>query len=191
MYKMVMLTNWIAQSRNNVLVGLLAAILSGCTAFSGASSQKSLLVQENEIPLTVIYLTRHAEKQKSSSKDPLLTEQGQQTALRLKTVLNNVNLDAVYSTPLNRTRETAKPTAQAQNIAITELHLPAHEMARQLLVNHKGKNVLVVGHSNTTPALIKQLGVKEEIIITEQDYGELFVVTLKGNNVLRFTRNKY
>ena len=38
-------------------------------------------------------------------------------------------------------------------------------------------NVLVVGHSNTVPAVIKELGVAEPVSIAETEYDNLFVVT--------------
>jgi hypothetical protein len=38
-------------------------------------------------------------------------------------------------------------------------------------------NVLVVGHSNTVPAVIKQLGVTVPVTIGESDYDNLFIVT--------------
>ena len=37
-------------------------------------------------------------------------------------------------------------------------------------------NVLVVGHSNTIPDLIKSLGIAAPITIADNDYDDLFVV---------------
>jgi len=37
-------------------------------------------------------------------------------------------------------------------------------------------NVLVVGHSNTLPGVIKALGITEPVSIAEEDYDNLFVV---------------
>ena len=39
-------------------------------------------------------------------------------------------------------------------------------------------NVLVVGHSNTIPDIIKALGVSDSIAIDDNDYDNLFVVSL-------------
>jgi hypothetical protein len=37
-------------------------------------------------------------------------------------------------------------------------------------------NVLVVGHSNTLPDLMKRLGVKQPVSIADSEYGDLFIV---------------
>jgi hypothetical protein len=37
-------------------------------------------------------------------------------------------------------------------------------------------NVLVIGHSNTVPELLKQLGVKTPITIADNEYDNLFVI---------------
>ena len=37
--------------------------------------------------------------------------------------------------------------------------------------------VLIVGHSNTVPELIARFGGKQPVVLTDQDYGTLFVVT--------------
>ena len=39
-------------------------------------------------------------------------------------------------------------------------------------------NALVVGHGNTIPKLVKELGIETPINIPEDDYTELFVVVL-------------
>jgi hypothetical protein len=37
-------------------------------------------------------------------------------------------------------------------------------------------NVLVVGHSNTVPDILKRLGIKETITIADTEYDNLFIV---------------
>jgi hypothetical protein len=48
---------------------------------------------------------------------------------------------------------------------------PLVEQVRRL----KG-NVLIVGHSNTVPELLKKLGIKDAITIADTEYDNLFVV---------------
>ena len=52
----------------------------------------------------------------------------------------------------------------------TELVTKLHEM--------QSGNALVVGHSNTIPLLIKALGIDTSININDNDYDNVFVVTL-------------
>jgi hypothetical protein len=38
--------------------------------------------------------------------------------------------------------------------------------------------VFVAGHSNTVPAIMKALGVAEPPRLTEEDYGDVFIITI-------------
>ena len=52
-------------------------------------------------------------------------------------------------------------------------------------------NVLIVGHSNTIPDLIKKLGVTTEIKIGDDDYDDLFLVVRPATGVPTLIRLKY
>ena len=132
-------------------------------------------------PTTVIYLVRHAEKKVNEGKNPSLTAEGRLRAQHLATVLADVKLSAIYSTPYKRTLETATPIAEMKQIKITEGYISAELFAGILVKANRQENVLVVGHSNTTPELIKALGVNSEVTIGHDQYGDLFVVEVNGN----------
>lgn len=170
---------------------VLSVVVSSCANLGNAVNQKGITTSDLDKPNTVVYLTRHAEKQPTKIKDPELSAKGEETAKRLATYLQNSHLDVIYSTPFKRTRNTAKAVANQQDKDITELFLPAHEMARLITDMHSGQTILVVGHSNTTPALITQLGVSDKIEIAEDQFGELFIVTLNKGSVVSFKRVAY
>jgi broad specificity phosphatase PhoE len=44
--------------------------------------------------------------------------------------------------------------------------------------DHKGGDVLVVGHSNTLPAILRELGIKKRFGIALDEYDNLFVVRI-------------
>ena len=69
---------------------------------------------QNDSVTTVYYFIRHAEKDRTNSanKNPDLTAMGQLRANNWAKVFSNVALDAVYSTPYNRTQQTAAPVAR-------------------------------------------------------------------------------
>ncbi len=137
-----------------------------------------------------IFLTRHFEKEISShhsqidkasaghKKDPNLTDEGQKRALALASYLADKNITAVFSTNYQRTMQTAKPTAAHFGIVISEYNpRKLGEFASTLLkmpATNLG-NTLVVGHSNTTPELLKLLG-GPETVLGEDDYGDLFML---------------
>ena len=129
--------------------------------------------------ITTVILVRHAEKA-DAGDDPPLTEGGKDRALALAHVLGEVDVDAVYSTPYARTRETAWPLAQLQGLPVTEV--PADDygerMATLIRSQHVGDIVVAVSHSNTVPVLIQELGAGPAPVIEEDEYDDLYVVTI-------------
>lgn len=140
--------------------------------------------------LTTIILVRHAEKE--SGDDPGLTEAGQTRADKLAQLLQQQPLAAIYSSPYRRTEATAAPTASQQGITITSYDPKAlPDFARQLLDQHVGETVLVVGHSNSTPKLTGLLDQTEAYpSFSEDDYGNLFVLTI-GDSKSRLLKLTY
>ena len=133
--------------------------------------------------VTTYYLIRHAEKEKGSSntKNPHLSQEGHQRALKWKTVFSEIDFDQVYSTDFYRTQETAAPTAQEKNIPIT-FYDPRELYNSSFKQNYKGKTVLVVGHSNTTPILAnKIIGIQHYPQIEENTFGKLYILQIHGD----------
>ncbi|WP_224490338.1 SixA phosphatase family protein [Robertkochia flava] len=127
---------------------------------------------------TTFYLIRHAEKDRSNpeNRDPELTEKGHMRADYWKEVLNQVPLTAVYSTNYKRTVQTVTPVAEAKALKI-DLYDPDTTNLRNWSQKHKGQHVLVVGHSNTTPALVNQLmGTEKYPDIDDSNNGNLYIV---------------
>jgi hypothetical protein len=52
-------------------------------------------------------------------------------------------------------------------------------------------NVLVIGHSNTIPELLKRLGVKETIAIADSEYDNLFIVVRGATGEPTLIRLRY
>jgi len=132
--------------------------------------------------MTTVILVRHAEKVADATlKDPPLTEEGQARAKELARMLGNAGVTAIYTTPWERTRQTAAPLATALGVQPVEIKTgPTYvkEVASIIRAKHTGSTVLIVGHSNTTPDVIRALGITDAPAIPETDYDNLFVVTL-------------
>jgi len=126
---------------------------------------------------TTVIAVRHAEKIDASA-DPLLSPDGRERARVLRDMLRDVPLTALYSTKYHRTMDTLAPTAEAHTLEITVRGADMDSLAAEILGRHKDGTVLVAGHSNTVPALIRALGVKEEIEIVDSEYDHLFLVTI-------------
>jgi phosphohistidine phosphatase SixA len=133
--------------------------------------------------VTTYYLIRHAEKDRSdpSNSNPSLTDDGQQRAERWAAYFKAKNLNAVYSTNYNRTQETATPTAQMLDVSI-QSYDPRNLFDEGFQKETKGKTVLVVGHSNTTPqfanAIIGRDSKLEDMSDTEN--GIVYIVIVEG-----------
>ncbi len=132
---------------------------------------------------TTVYLVRHSEKNLTIKQDPPLTQSGLERAESWAKVFSEIQLDAVYSTDTQRTRDTAQPTANKQGLKTT-LYSPADLTRSSLLSAHQGKSILIVGHSNTTPALVNSLVKKEQFIDMDEatDFSSLFIVTMSEDS---------
>ncbi|TXF88578.1 histidine phosphatase family protein [Neolewinella aurantiaca] len=147
--------------------------LSSCT-----SARKAAQEQFGDEKVTTFYLVRHAEK--DFGDDPILTPQGTERAERLKEIMKNVDLAAVYSTDTKRTQLTAKPTADDHGLKIVSYRPTLlKELSEKLRSLYRGKVVLIVGHSNTTPAMTNYLTDSNvHPRFSELDYTNFYLVTL-------------
>jgi broad specificity phosphatase PhoE len=143
---------------------------------------------------TVVILVRHAEKAAAPADDPPLTSAGRARARALAIALADAHVDAVITTQFIRTRETARPLATAMGIAMETVRTgerDAHARAVADAVRaHAGHTVLVVGHSNTIPAIIAALGGPKLPDICDAQYSNLFTLILDARGV-RLIRASY
>ena len=131
-----------------------------------------------------VYMVRHFEKQKGD--DPQLTAEGRQRAEGLANLLKDKGLSKIYSTNYRRTLQTALPLSEKTNTAVTHYN-PGDLEAFVIQLKEAKEDVLVVGHSNTTPVLFGLLG-GATFTMTEADYGELFKVTIDDKKVTTSSR---
>lgn len=132
-----------------------------------------------------IYLVRHAEKQLiAGEKDPPLAAQGQQRALALAARLAESGstpaaaIDRLYATGFRRTQLTLAPLAAAlgKTVQIYDARQSAAFLTNLLATGCHGA-LIVAGHSNTLPELLRAAGIDEPATeFDESRYGELFIV---------------
>ena len=129
---------------------------------------------------TVVILLRHAEKAVAPGRDPALSEAGRNRARALAVEFADPPLAAVYATPYRRTQLTAAPIAAAHGLPITVR--PAGEapdaLAWTLRKRHAGQRVVLIGHSNTVPAIAMALSGEPVEPMAEYEYDRYFVVRL-------------
>lgn len=130
-----------------------------------------------QIEPTVVFLVRHAERAEDGTSDPPISESGRDRALLLSEVLRDAELTQIHTTDFRRTRATGRPTAEAAGLEMTLYDPDDLEGLAEELRRTPGRH-LVLGHSNTTPALAEALGGDPGSPIDEMEYDRLYVVTL-------------
>ena len=149
---------------------LALALLTACSSYPAGGDTATYI------------LVRHAEKATDPPNDPPITEAGQQRAQRLADGLKGTRLDAIYSSPYQRTRQTAAPVARAQALTVID-YVPddAATFATRLRANHPRGTVLVVGHSNTLPPLARALCSCDVADMDERIYGIRYTIRIDAD----------
>jgi broad specificity phosphatase PhoE len=127
---------------------------------------------------STVFIVRHAEKAESGGNDPDLSQAGRARAESLASILRDVGITAIYTTEFKRTQETAAPLAKTLGIEVVSVPGKSTTELVTRLHDLQDGNALVVGHSNTIPLLTKALGIDATININDDEYDNLFVVTL-------------
>ena len=138
-----------------------------------------------------VVLVRHADRLDSSPDSPL-SRAGEARALRLASLLLDVGITAIYTSEFQRTIKTAEPLALALKVA--PMRWPAADregLFRRLRSARADDVVLMVGHGESVPALMKAYGYQEIVVIDPEDYSDLFVLVPRENGPPVVLRLKY
>ena len=144
-----------------------------------------------------IFVVRHAEK--ISEADERLTDAGRARAGRLAQMLKDSGITAVYSTDTARTRGTVEPLATALGLKIaiydTGAAMSGMADARPFAAKLRKENadgvVLIAGHSDTIPDLLKALGCPDAVTIALSEFDNLFIVVPKPDGTATLVRLRY
>jgi broad specificity phosphatase PhoE len=130
----------------------------------------------------LVFVVRHAERadgaapQMQGQADPPLSDAGEARAATLARMLADAGVKAIYVTEFRRTQDTARPLAARLGLAAQRVSSrDSGALIAELRSEHANDIVLVVGHSNTVPVIIKALG-GPEVTIAEEEYDNLFIV---------------
>ncbi|MFQ5549463.1 MAG: phosphoglycerate mutase family protein [Woeseia sp.] len=138
---------------------------------------------ESQATTTIIFV-RHAEKELNVGDNPGLSDAGHRRAAELTRQLVDADvvagIDAIYATPFRRSQETAQPLSEALDLPINMYDAADRETVLEtILKNHKGKIILVVGHSDTLPELIANLGASKKVPpIDEMEYDNIYIISI-------------
>ena len=146
---------------------------------------------------TTVILVRHAEKAIVEGDDPGLSDAGRERAAELARQLADADvvagIDAIYATSYRRSEETAQPIAGKLDLPILSYDAAGTEEVMDAIVReHKGEIILVIGHSNTVPAMIANLGASKNVPeIAEDEYDNIYLVSIPWFGKTKTIRLRY
>lgn len=135
-----------------------------------------------------VYVMRHLPKVEVADKDPELSGAGHKMALALVDTEFMPKVDIGFSTDYQRTRQTLQPSSNRHQFDV-QIYDPRNNSSLIETINSQycGKTIIIVGHSNTTPAIVQALGGQFEVSFSgqplpdntqveldESDYGAIF-----------------
>ncbi len=163
------------------------------TAFAFGIVMAALSCVQARAQPSLVVVVRHAEAAAEPQDDPGLSVAGAQRAQALAVQLESAKVSSIVTTQLRRTQETALPTAvkfgiQPQVIAARRGESEAHIAEVVAALRQLTGVVLVVGHSNTVPAIVGALSGTTVVPLCHSSHSHLFVVALSAaaNPVLQF-----
>jgi broad specificity phosphatase PhoE len=143
---------------------------------------------------TTVIVMRHAPKATTPPEDPPLSAAGEAFALELAQHFGRApkgqRIGAIIVSEFRRTQETVRPLANQLGVPV--IVVPAADPARaaaRALDENRGGRVLIVGHSDTVPEIVKELSGEDVGPMRETEYGIVYVVAIPRFSraaVLRF-----
>jgi len=151
---------------------------------------------ESQATTTIIFV-RHAEQSSHEEADPSLSEAGRHRVAELTRQLVDADvvagIDAIYSTPYKRCMETVQPLADRLGLPVNVYDADDTETVLETILKmHKGKIILVVGHSNTVPVLIANLGASKKVPpISKNEFDNIYIISIPWFGKTKTIRLRY
>jgi len=139
----------------------------------------------------MVLALRHAERPLDSDDD-VLTAAGQQRAKLLARMLKDSGVSLACRSQFVRARQTLEPLKQVRGDALVlqefevgntpeQIEAHVHQVVQAIKSQHDDAVIVVVGHTNTVPLIIKELGGGTVEPILDQEFDKLFIVSTNPN----------
>jgi phosphohistidine phosphatase SixA len=140
---------------------------------------------------TALIVVRHAERA-DQSQDTKLSAKGEERAKALARTLADANVLAIYVTQFQRTAQTAQPLAEHLNVKPVVMEAQdVAGLAIKIRTSNASQVVLVVGHSDTVPNILKAFGHLEPITIESDEFDSLFILVPRSGQPPSLLRLRY
>jgi broad specificity phosphatase PhoE len=132
-------------------------------------------------PEPTFFVMRHLHTPQGE-RDPDLTAEGRAAAERLAGMFTRERPAAIYVSGFKRSQQTAAPLAA--RLGLTPIvYDPADTPGLVARVRAGPQPALIVGHSNTVPEIVQQLGGTRPGDLTHPDFGDLWRIAANGTTV--------
>ncbi|HEY4424658.1 MAG TPA: phosphoglycerate mutase family protein [Pyrinomonadaceae bacterium] len=160
-------------------------------------------VAQDEFKPITVFLIRHAEREQEPKQDPPLSKDGVARSTALARLLGSAGIKAILTSQYTRTKQTAEPLATKLGLTVTPFTLKispsnprqiAAESTAEVtnkILERSGESVLMIGHSNSIPDVIKMLGGDVVPTIDERKFDDLFIVTVYAQGKAKVVQLKY
>jgi phosphohistidine phosphatase SixA len=164
----------------------LTTLIAGCAGVQ-TSPPPVLAVTPNSALVVVV---RHAERGTDDLADPTLTPAGLRRAEALAVAVEHLGVNSIITTHLKRTQLTAQPTALKSGAKVTVVtpkrgdtpgHIADVVAAVEAVWREQKGAVLVVGHSNTVPLIVKALSGVSVPNMCESQHADFYLVALPSS----------
>lgn len=129
------------------------------------------------LPVSTVVIVRHAERLNDTDTTSLSPE-GFMRANILPHVVRDASIARVFVSEKLRSRLTAEPAIRFLSLPVSVIPADQVDALVDSIKSYPGENILVVGHSDTVPAIIRELGVAPAPSIGRNVFDDLFVVTV-------------
>ena len=138
----------------------------------------SVLAPSAALAQKLVFVVRHAERADDPARDqdnPPLSAAGAARAAKLRALLEDAEIRAIYVSQYRRTQDTAAPLAAKLKVKPELVPPNVSALIEAMRAGHANDNVLIVGHTSTIPAIVKAL-TGSSLEMPESDYGSLIVI---------------
>ncbi|HEY0626274.1 MAG TPA: phosphoglycerate mutase family protein [Allosphingosinicella sp.] len=138
-----------------------------------------------QVPLGPSYYVMRHLNTPQGVQDPDLTAEGQRLAALLPGFFQDDPPRTIFVSNTKRAQQTAEPLARALGIT-PRIYDPSDTAALVRMVQAEtGGAVLVVGHSNTVPDIVEQLGGTRPAPLTHPDFGDIWHISPATGSTLK------
>ena len=171
--------------RTALVFAMLFAILAAVVIFAYYATFRR--------PVLTVIVVRHAEKViDPNNPDVDLSSAGQARAQEIARVFADAGINAIYATQFKRTQQTVQPLADKLKLPVSVVNSKnTADLIAQIRAQHSGQTVFIAGHNNTVPEIVAALGGPQYPTIPENEYDNVFVVTVYRTGKARVVKMKY